>query len=326
MGKVVSHRHVCLKILTMSDNYSYKDEDDLRELYEKYKTLKDVADQFDCSYSNIHYYFDKYDIETNNEHSTVRERDTPETELAPNTECAWCGEEIHKKPYHIRNQDNNFCDNNCHGKWISANRSGENHPQHSKNIDSRTTNKITVSCNNCGNQKEVYPSKYEKQDNFYCNNECQAEFEDRPTRQEKEKVVVVCEWCDNEYDVHPYRVDQTRFCSKDCKDSWMSAEHCGENHPQYKGGDLYYGENWFSIRDQVRERDDGICQYCGTEENELNQKHDVHHIIPVREFDEIKDAHFMENLVQLCRGCHRTIETKSINKQADIFNRDLQNS
>jgi len=46
---------------------------------------------------------------------------------------------------------------------------------------------------------------------------------------------------------------------------------------------------------------------------------DVHHIKPVRSFEDFEQAHTMENMVQVCRGCHRTIEKYDVEKQKEIL-------
>ena len=68
-----------------------------------------------------------------------------------------------------------------------------------------------------------------------------------------------------------------------------------------------YGPNWNTIRDQVRARDEHTCQVCGLPEN--GRPHDVHHKTPFRTFASIKEANQLDNLITLCRNCHRRAET-----------------
>lgn len=80
----------------------------------------------------------------------------------------------------------------------------------------------------------------------------------------------------------------------------------GENNPNWKGGyEPYYGPNWRQQRRFARERDNFICQLCGSEEN--GRKHDVHHIIPFRELTDYEVANELENLLTLCSSCHRKV-------------------
>ncbi|QLH80965.1 HNH endonuclease [Halosimplex pelagicum] len=65
----------------------------------------------------------------------------------------------------------------------------------------------------------------------------------------------------------------------------------------------YTGEKWAVARSAALARDNGRCQDCGSEDD-LH----VHHIKPVREFDVPADAHYVENLVVLCKYCHKTWE------------------
>jgi len=46
--------------------------------------------------------------------------------------------------------------------------------------------------------------------------------------------------------------------------------------------------------------------------DELGQKPDVHHIKPFRTFDEPTEAHDLDNLIALCRSCHRNAEEGNI--------------
>jgi len=41
----------------------------------------------------------------------------------------------------------------------------------------------------------------------------------------------------------------------------------------------------------------------------IGREPDIHHIKPVREFDDPADAHQLDNVVCLCRSCHRTVES-----------------
>ena len=74
-----------------------------------------------------------------------------------------------------------------------------------------------------------------------------------------------------------------------------------------------YGPNWFQQRNLARERDGFKCQVCGLLES--SQQHDVHHISPFRlcrDADGIVSyqlANRLENLITLCRNCHRRAET-----------------
>jgi len=76
-----------------------------------------------------------------------------------------------------------------------------------------------------------------------------------------------------------------------------------------------YGPNWQEQRDKARQRDSYRCTRCGTPETD-NRQHDIHHVVPFREFGYIpgynenyKEANRLDNLVTVCRTCHRAIET-----------------
>lgn len=70
-----------------------------------------------------------------------------------------------------------------------------------------------------------------------------------------------------------------------------------------------YGPSWkMSNKRKVLSRDQYRCQVCFEGENQLNQKPDLHHIDPASNWN-IKEEHekmnSVENLISLCRSCHR---------------------
>jgi DEAD/DEAH box helicase domain-containing protein len=108
---------------------------------------------------------------------------------------------------------------------------------------------------------------------------------------------------------------------------WLSLSEETLNHLRESGAwtsdPNNYGSEWNRIREKVRARDSYRCQICGAEESA--RQHDVHHKIPFRAFfwtakspDLVQSqetlnsiygrAHQMENLVTLCKTCHRKAE------------------
>jgi len=67
-----------------------------------------------------------------------------------------------------------------------------------------------------------------------------------------------------------------------------------------------YGPDWPALREQVRVRDGYICQVCGIGEND--RQHEVHHKVPFRQFTTRMEANRLDNLVTLCRDCHKQVE------------------
>lgn len=68
----------------------------------------------------------------------------------------------------------------------------------------------------------------------------------------------------------------------------------------------YSGEKWRKARQATLARDNRRCQDCGSA-SELH----VHHIKPAAEFEAERDAHYMDNLVVLCKYCHASWEGRN---------------
>ena len=195
--------------------------------------------------------------------------------------CDLCGKRTEKRPHRVDEQDNTFCSKECLADY-----------QRSEILD-----KVCPNCNNGFKTPEYV-------DQTYCSKEC---FGGTKT--------ISCEYCGDDYTIA--RSKNSSFCSRECQSKWQSENWVGENAPRWMGGyKNYYGEDWIKSREKIRERDGNICQVCEeTSENWMP----VHHIIPVREFDDPNEAHFEENMVQVCRSCHMTVESMSTEKQKRLF-------
>lgn len=74
----------------------------------------------------------------------------------------------------------------------------------------------------------------------------------------------------------------------------------GKNNPCWRGGlsfEPYSTEFNNQLKEQIRERDDRLCQFCGVKEN--GRKHDVHHINYNK-----KDCR-PKNLITVCQDCNK---------------------
>lgn len=73
-----------------------------------------------------------------------------------------------------------------------------------------------------------------------------------------------------------------------------------------KGGlPRVYGYGWRVRRREVLTRANGTCEKC----KRVPPKH-VHHVLPIRLFADLNEAHFLSNLEALCESCHRVAHRK----------------
>lgn len=135
------------------------------------------------------------------------------------------------------------------------------------------------------------------------------------THERGQTVEYECSYCERTYTRYSSLEKDRTFCSKSCHNEWMAANLIGEDSPGWRGGYVSnYSHGWIEARDEVRQRDE-VCQRCGTD---TDRELDVHHFKPVRTFDNPSDAHFLDNLVGLCRSCHHTIESLPEAEQRQI--------
>ncbi len=129
------------------------------------------------------------------------------------------------------------------------------------------------------------------------------------------RVAIECRACGGSLEVRPARLERQKrgpFCTLECYGDWLSENVVGPDHHQWEGGSINYGQKWWRIRSQALERDDYECQHCGVDDEELGRNPDVHHLQPVWSFEHVEDAHTMDNVIALCRSCHRRAEDGQI--------------
>lgn len=165
--------------------------------------------------------------------------------------------------------------------------------------------KETGECRLCGDSFEFYPSD---KIGVYCPScvEDSDEFLGQPYHEvhEIERVTRVCEQCGDETEFLKSYIERDdrhgRFCSHECR--CIAMKESNDN--------VTYNEGWAELRREALDRDGQTCQKCGIRASELPHDLDVHHIKPVREFEDPSDAHTLLNVICLCRSCHIQIEWK----------------
>lgn len=187
----------------------------------------------------------------------------------------------------------------------------------------------TFTCDYCEEDFEKHRSKVEPFDRTFCSVKCRSLGfgEEQSSRRQGEgnpnwkgkhtfqDVEIVCETCGDETVVPRYQYEKTErnFCSHDCYAEKVGEIMGGENHPSWQENfTSEYGYSWRVKRREALLRDQYRCQRCGmadsTHHEEFGRQIEVHHIEPVRTFDDPDDAHYLDNLVTLCKGCHITVE------------------
>lgn len=192
-----------------------------------------------------------------------------------------------------------------------------------------------VKCQQCDRIFQLTPFK--AQNRRFCSIQCQSEF-----HHISKSETLKCEWCAKEYTRPKCRQKdgERHFCCKECKYLGLRKEgtrvqsicaHCGKDYQttihqiEKRGGKFCSREcmdakhrtrpepkafYWRKTAAQVRKRDNFTCQRCGKIQKRPGL--DVHHIIPARLFgiDNLTQANHPDNLISLCRSCHKIIESQ----------------
>lgn len=201
--------------------------------------------------------------------------------------CARCGKELKRAPWHADRPGNNYCSKEC-----------------------QSATKI-INCEMCDKER-VIPLSAEKEHNF-CSRSCASRWQKvNGLGRQSTKVKFNCPICQTEFYRQPNQIKRVKnqYCSKKCFYEAHQITMGGKNNPAWRGGfDPYYGPNWKRQAYEARKRDGFKCRRCGILESDLSKKLHVHHIIPLREFNrDFKRANAIGNLMSLCPSCHKTLE------------------
>lgn len=106
----------------------------------------------------------------------------------------------------------------------------------------------------------------------------------------------------------------------------MSEARMGDKNPMWKGG-IYHDDKaafYASVgykhwRESIIDRDNNICQECG---NTTDKKH-AHHILPWRDYPEIKYSLNIDNGITLCVKCHRQTYGKEYDFVGEYLGKNL---
>jgi hypothetical protein len=185
-------------------------------------------------------------------------------------------------------------------------------------------NKKIKTCLYCRKEFEIKKSKFNRK---FCSSHC---FNKYPRSQEsREKIsnyikshpivnrpkgnkvynytgksLKSCIVCNKEFLVYPSGKDK-KHCSRECYYEITNRfNKVGLKNKYYLGGTIRmnrYTKIWNFMRRKALERDNFCCKLCGNKDKLV-----VHHSIPRR----IMLLNNIENLITLCRKCHRRIESQ----------------
>lgn len=215
--------------------------------------------------------------------------------------CKYCEAEYERKPSKV--EGSSFCSLECKSDWQSENLCGSNNPN---------WNSVEKECIMCGQSFFVWKSKEDKIK--CCSRECsddyKSEFIVGENHPRYSKVEKECAFCEEIFMVYNSTFDRRKCCSMDCLGKYREENWHGKSHPNWKkdGGNRYYGASWVKNREKAFRRDDGQCSICGKGKEDLGREPDVHHIKPLRNFDDKKKGNSLDNLITLCSEHHGLVE------------------
>lgn len=173
---------------------------------------------------------------------------------------------------------------------------------------------VTVTCQTCGSEFQVWRSRFERGNVKFCSNKCsrvaRVDILRSANPNPPNKVMVRCETCGKEFLEIPSRIKQnSRFCSRACYGTWRkkSGIAAGENNHCWRGGTSdrtivrLRQTEWRKLADEIRSQRGNVCEICGATSI---HKLPVHHVIPW----EVSHDDSPENLLVVCSSRHATLD------------------
>lgn len=233
---------------------------------------------------------EKYESEIKENNFCSRECSISSQKNRENLECAECGKTFERAESLVK--ETNFCSKNCWEKSLE-------------------NNLKTVSCDECSEEFEVYPTRYKNKNLLFCCKECEGKYwsknrsgEDSPLYERHSEN---CSNCGKEIKIikHDKEKFNHHFCSKQCEKETSIHKPKGEDHHAWKDKVKTYPQKFYDKREEVVKRD-GQCMRCGVKRKKHFEKYGrdifVHHI------DGDKENNDEKNLITMCHKCNCQVE------------------
>lgn len=194
--------------------------------------------------------------------------------------CDFCTKPIDIQDYKTRRNKHQFCSVECVRRFRNK--------------------KQKITCPTCREEFEVKSYRLLSKRPIFCSKKCQFA---------KGRVITNCAYCGKQITKKLSVAKERSYCNQKCQHNWLSENLYGEKHPNWTGTqDKPRGKNWLKMRRKTLERDAYRCRLC-----ESTNGISVHHLIPIRLFDDPEQANILDNLVSLCRPCHSKVEPRKSN-------------
>jgi endogenous inhibitor of DNA gyrase (YacG/DUF329 family) len=214
--------------------------------------------------------------------------------------CDGCKKEILVVPYKVESQKHIFCSNECYKQHIGKFYTGPDNPNY-------TT--ITVNCFECNKEFKRKPGTLSDSGRAFCTSKCYVKCLIKDSSGEKViREKRGCPNCKKDLLLLPSQIKGKAnvYCSRKCKNEYITVLYSGENHPSYNPNltdenrfDSRHYPEYIEWRRSVYERDDFTCQCCG---DNKGGNLIAHHIYNYKEYKDIKTN--IDNGITLCKTCH----------------------
>lgn len=218
-----------------------------------------------------------------------RECFNKESERKRTFSCTECQIIFVIPPGTIKKNNRPFCSKKCWGQF----QIGENNPAW-KGV------KEEFICKQCKAPFMVGHTK-RKETAKFCSIKCRTLFYEANGAPSNHNLYDSCHFCKAKIKISKGKLEKRNFCGRECASAEHSSYLRGEMNGRYVNGayESEYAAGWTNgLKRKIREKCDLRCRICGHHQDDGSTLH-IHHI------DGTKNNHSPDNLIALCKYCHR---------------------